>query len=170
MHPTRNEEIEIFHPTFMQSSHFATNFPVVGIAALAPSPTALGGDIFVMGSPKHYRFDAALRADVEEIVPVSILRLRPFYYVFNRTIGDTEKVYSKDDPRLKSGTRNDQHGVPDRKRWWEAKTVWTGVDFGAGPGGVAVREKGQDILVLGVGGGMPNENNALIVQERRAES
>ena len=154
MHPSRNIEIEIFHPTFLQSSHFATNFPVVGIAALPPSPSALGGDIFVIGSPTHYRFDKALRTETEDIVPVSILQLRPFYYVFNRTTIGNDKIYKKDDPRLKTGVKGDRNGTPERKRWWEATTVWTGVDFGAGPGGVAVREVGEKVIVMGVGGGV----------------
>lgn len=45
-----------------------------------------------MGSPRHYIFDSALREEEEAIVSVSILRLRPFYYVFNKTIAGTEKV------------------------------------------------------------------------------
>ena len=153
----------------MQSSHFSTNFPVVGIAALSPSPTALGGDIFVIGSPKHHLFDAALKEDVEDSVPVSILRLRPFYYVFNRTLAGAEKIYSKDDPRLKSGTRGDATGTPDRKRWWEALTVWTGVDFGAGPGGIAVRETGRDVVVLGIGGGNVNSQFLANFKERKGD-
>jgi hypothetical protein len=158
MHPSRNEEIEIFHPTFIQSSHVRTTFPIVGIAALPPSPSALGGDIFIIGSPKHHQFDTALRTESDGIVPVSILRLRPFYYVFNRTSMDNDKIYAKDDPRLRTGVRGDPNGTPDRKRWWEATTVFTGVDFGAGPGGVAVRDTGKDIVVLGIGGGMASKN------------
>lgn len=107
-----------------------------------------------MGSPKHYRFDRALKADQEEKVPVSILRLRPFYYVFDHTMKGSDKVYRKDDPRLRSGTKNSIEGIPDRKRWWEAMTLWTDVDFGAGPGGIAVREKEKEVLVLGIGGGV----------------
>jgi hypothetical protein len=153
----------------MQSSHFATNFPVVGIAALPPSPQALGGDIFVIGSPKHYRFDKALRTETEDVVPVSILRLRPFYYVFNRTIARNDKIYKKDDPRLQTGVKGNKHGTPERKRWWEATTIWTGVDFGAGPGGVAVREVGEKVVVMGVGGGISLKDLSLISrQERRS--
>ena len=154
MHPTLDEEIEIFHPNFMQSSHFTTNFPVVGIAALPPAPKALGGDIFIIGSPKHHIFDAALRAETEDTVPVSILRLRPFYYVFNRATKENDKIYTNDDPRLKSGTRYNREATPERKRWWEATTIWTGVDFGAGPGGIAVRNTTTGVVVMGVGGGM----------------
>lgn len=33
-------------------------------------------------------------------------------------------------------------------------TVYTGVDFGAGPGSVAVRDIGGKVIVLGVGGGI----------------
>lgn len=76
----------------MQTSHFSTNFPIVGLSALPPSPHSLGGDIFVIGSPRHHLFDSALRAEEEATVPVSIFRLRPFYYVFNKTIAGTEKV------------------------------------------------------------------------------
>lgn len=165
-HPSRDEEIQVFHPTFIQSSHFATNFPIVGLAALPPAPNALGGDIFAIGSPKHHLFRDALADDVEEIVPVSILRMRPFYYIFNRTIKGTEKIYYKDDPRLKSGTREDPHGEPERKRWWEATTVWTGVDFGAGPGSVAVKDAGDKVIVLGVGGGILFRELANYRQER----
>jgi hypothetical protein len=154
MHPTLDEEIEIFHPTFMQSSHFKTNFPVVGIAALPPTPKALGGDILIVGSPKHHLFDAALRAEIEDTVPVSILRLRPFYYVFNRSTKENDKIYTSDDPRLKSGTRQNREGTPERKRWWEATTIWTGLDFGAGAGGIAVRDTGEGVIVMGVGGGI----------------
>ena len=108
----------------------------------------------MIGSPKHYRFDKALRMETEDIVPVSILRLRPFYYVFNRTTIGNDKIYKKNDPRLKTGVKGDRHGTPERKRWWEATTIWTGVDFGAGPGGVAVREVGGKVIVMGIGGGM----------------
>jgi len=154
IHPTRNEEIEIFHPTFMQSSYFATTFPVTGLAALPPpSPHALGGELFIIGSPKHHLFDSALRKEAEAIVPVSVFRLRPFYYVFNRTTARNDKVYSKDDERLKTGVKGNRKGMPDRKRWWEVITLWTGVDFGAGPGAVAVRKVGSDVVVVGVGGG-----------------
>jgi hypothetical protein len=86
-------------------------------------------------------------------VPVSIVRLQPFYYVFNRTTLGNDKIYSKDDERLKSGVKGDEKGTPDRKRWWEVITLWTGLDFGAGPGGVAAREVGGEIVVVGVGGG-----------------
>ena len=151
----------------MQSSHFATNFPVVGIAALPPSPQALGGDIFVIGSPKHYRFDKALRTETEDIVPVSILRVRPFYYVFNKTIAGNDKIYKKDDPRLQTGVKGNRLGTPERKRWWEATTIWTGVDFGAGPGGVAVREVGEKVAVMGVGGGISLKDLSLISRQER---
>ena len=137
----------------MQSSHFSTNFPIAGIAALPPADDALGGDIFIIGSPRHYRFDSALRTSSEEIVPVSVLRLRPFYYVFNKTTASNDKIFSINDPRLKSGTKGDRHGTPERRRWWEATPVWTDVDFGAGPGGVAVRAKNGKVDVLAVGGG-----------------
>lgn len=138
----------------MQTSHFATNFPVVGLAALSPAPNALGGDIFVIGSPKHHLFVDALRNESAETVPVSLLRLKPFYYVFNKTIAAPDKVYFDDDPRLKTGTRNNRDGTPDRKRWWEATTIWTGPDFGAGPGSIAVKETNKHVVVLGVGGGL----------------
>jgi hypothetical protein len=137
----------------MQSSHFATNFPIVGLAALPPAPNTLGGDIFAIGSPKHHLFRDALVEDSADTVPASIFRMRPFHYIFNRTIRATEKIYYKNDPRLKSGTREDPHGEPERKRYWEPTTVWTGVDFGAGPGSVAVKDAGDEIIVLGVGGG-----------------
>jgi hypothetical protein len=154
MHPTRNEEIEIFHPTFMQSSYFATTFPVTGIAALPPpTPHALGGEIFIIGSPRHHLFDEALRTESEAVVPVSIYRLRPFYYVFNRKTKKSDKIYAKDDERLVTGVRGDTKGQPDRKKWWEVITLWTGVDFGAGPGGIAVRETGSEVVVVGVAGG-----------------
>ena len=65
-----------------------------------------------------------------------------------------EKIYRDDDSRLKSGTKGDVGGKPERKRFWEGLEVWTGGDFGAGPGSVAVREVGKGIVVLGVGGGM----------------
>jgi len=154
MHPSSHEEIEIFHPTFMQSSHVKTNFPVIGIAALPPPPSALGGDIFIIGSPRHHLFDTALRMEREDAVPVSILHLIPFYYVFNRTSMANDKIYDKNDPRLKTGVRGDPSGTPERKRWWEVTTVYTGVDFGAGPGGIAVKEASVKVVVLGVGGGM----------------
>ena len=82
----------------MQTSHLTTSFPVLGLAALPPAPHSLGGDIFVIGSPQHHRFDAALRAEEEDAVPASIIRLRPFYYVFNKTILGTEKVPSPPPP------------------------------------------------------------------------
>jgi hypothetical protein len=56
---------------------------------------------------------------------------------------------------LQTGVKGDKRGTPERKRWWEAIPVWTGLDFGAGPGSVCVREvkgKGKGILVA-VGGG-----------------
>jgi hypothetical protein len=162
-HPSSGEEIEVFHPTYMQSSHFKANYPVVGIAALPPLPSSLGGDIFLIGSPRHHLFDTALRDEAEETVPVSILHLRPFVYVFNHTIRGSDKVYNKDDPRLKSGTRDDKRGTPERKRYWEVNTIWTGVDFGAGPGGIAVVEIGEKIVVLGVGGGIACQSLFLIV-------
>jgi hypothetical protein len=51
--------------------------------------------------------------------------------------------------------RGNKRGTPERKRWWEAVPVWTGVDFGAGPGSIAVREeRGKKRgVVIGVGGG-----------------
>jgi len=88
---------------------------------------------------------------------VSILRLRPFYYVFNRSTKENDKIYTSDDPRLKSGTRNNQEGTPERKRWWEVTTIWTSLDFGAGAGGIAVRDTGAEVVVMGVGGGMTFE-------------
>jgi len=81
--------------------------------------------------------------------------MTPFYYIFNRTLIKNIKIYKKDDERLKTGVKGNRHGQPDRKRWWEVTNVWTGLDFGAGAGGVAVRQvEGGEILVLGVGGGM----------------
>jgi hypothetical protein len=151
----------------MQTSHFATNFPIVGVAALPPAPNALGGDIFVIGSPKHHLFDDALKTESEGTVPVSLLRLKPFYYVFNKTIAGPDKVYTSDDPRLKTGTRYNKDGTPDRKRWWEAANVWTGVDFGAGPGSIAVRETKTNVIVLGVGGGTSNRSVFLMIRKER---
>jgi len=73
--------------------------------------------------------------------------------VFNRLTKENDKIYIVDDPRLKSGTRNNREGTPERKRWWEAMPVWTGVDFGAGAGGIAVRDTGNEVVIMGVGGG-----------------
>ena len=97
---------------------------------------------------------------------MTIQRMRPFYYVFNRTARGTEKVYHGNDARLKSGTKGNSEGVPDRKRWWEARTVWTGVDFGAGPGSVAVKDMGKKVIVLGVGGG---KKGGLVICEAPSE-
>jgi len=130
-----------------------TNFPVMGIAALPPLLNTLGGDIFIIGSPKHYRFDEALRNDVEAPVPVTIVQLRPFYYVLNATAGP-QKVYRSDDPRLRTGTKSDlKGGIPERKKWFDSTTLWTDVDFGAGPGGIAIRDLGGWVTILGIGGG-----------------
>lgn len=170
MHSSTNEEVEIFHPAFIQTSHFGTNFPITGISALPPIPNAVGGDIFVIGSPKHHRFDSALRLDEEETVPVSILRLRPFFYVFNRTISDNDKIYRKDDLRLKTDLRGDNHRMPERRRLWEASTVWTDVDFGAGPGGIAVKKNGDNVVILGLGGGMSLKNSILIARQKGRSS
>lgn len=142
------------HPPVNQSSRIRTSFPIVGIASLSPQPHTLGGDIYIIGSPRHYLFDNALRSESEAIVPVSILRLRPFYYVFNKTIAGADKVYYEDDPRLDQPVvKNMATAQIDRKRFWDATTVWAGLDFGAGPGSLAVREFKGRAIILGVGGG-----------------
>jgi len=130
------------------------NYPIVGIACLPPQPNALGGDIYVIGSPRHHLFHSALRDESEATVPVSILRLRPFYYVFNKTIAGADKVYYDNDPRLDQPiVKNAFTSQVDRKRFWDPATVWTELDFGAGPGSLAVREVKEQAVVLGVGGG-----------------
>ena len=108
-----------------------------------------------MGSPRHHLFDTALRSDSEISVPVSIIRLRPFYYVFNKTIAGADKVYYDDDPRLNQPVvKNKVTGSMERKRFWDAQTVWTSLDFGAGPGSLGVREVKGQAMVMGVGGGI----------------
>ena len=86
---------------------------------------------------------------------MSILRLRSFYYVFNPSTKENDKIYTSDGPWLKSGTRNNREGTPERKRWWEATTIWTGLDFRAGAGGIGVRDTDAEVVVMGVGRGIP---------------
>jgi hypothetical protein len=130
-----------------RTSQFQTAFPVVGIASLTPKSNALRRGLFVIGSPRHHLFSSALENDVEASVPVSILRLHPFHYPFNKTIGGPEKAYNAGDPGL------DSPGTGERSRYWHVTNLWTGTDFGGGPGGVAARMDGKKVLVLGVGGG-----------------
>jgi len=143
----------------------------VGIASLKPTIKSLGGSIFVIGSPKHHLFHQALRTDSEATVPVSILRLRPFNYVFNKIIAKAEKVYNTDDPRLSLPMNPDKRdNNSNRKRFWDVTNVWTGADFGAGPGGIAVRHINKDkVIVLGVGGGTVLIRTLVNRQERKVE-
>jgi hypothetical protein len=140
-------------------------YPIVGIACLPPQPNTLGGDIYVIGSPRHYLYHSALRRESEDAVPVSILRLRAFNYVFNKTIGAAEKVFYDDDPRLEAPiVKNQFTSQIDKKRFWDPATVWTGLDFGAGPGSLAVREVKGQAVVLGVGGGIFSLSSMLKVR------